>query len=48
VPCWCHDGSSRTTKRTEAPLVGRWWKDLDSTLSTDKHVDLKTVHKLQQ
>ena len=23
-----------------------WWQDVDQTISTDKHLDLKTIHKV--
>lgn len=27
-------------------FLDKWWADIDDTLSTDKHVDLGTIHKV--
>lgn len=29
-------------------FLERWWNDLDTTILTDKHVDLSTIHKLDK
>lgn len=29
-----------------ANLLEAWWQNVDETIATDKHVDLKTIHKL--
>lgn len=26
-------------------FVGKWWADLNKTLTTDAHVDVKTIHR---
>ena len=27
-------------------FLERWWEDLDATLTTDRHVDTQTIHKI--
>ena len=44
----CHDKLIYNKVYSVCILPRRWWKDLDTTLNTDDHVDLKTVHKLHQ
>lgn len=27
-------------------FLHQWWQDVDHTITTDKHVDLRTIHKV--
>ena len=27
-------------------FLHHWWQDVDQTISTDKHIDLRTIHKV--
>jgi len=27
-------------------FLDKWWRDLDKTMSTDVHIDLKKIHKI--